>query len=101
MSDAPKFKSFADKPLATAGSFRALRSLPAIEKQGETTLDKHGQDKYGQDKYGQDKSSMDKTRQDKYGQDRTSKRVETSPTKNYTKTSNSIVKTAIPEKYFR
>lgn len=73
-----------------------------------TSVDQYGQDKSGQDKTGQDKISsdkygIDKIRQDKTGQDsvKQNRNVEISPTKNFTKTSNSIVKLAVPEKYFR
>jgi hypothetical protein len=100
MSDAPKFKDFTAVP--PAGSYRALRSVPVQkEPKTETVPESQGMDKYGQDKMSQDKSGMDKSRQDKTGQAKKSNRVEISPTKNFTKTSNSIVKTAIPEKYFR
>lgn len=93
MSDAPKFKSFADKP-AAAGSFRALRSVPAAEK----LIFPVPSDASGMDKYGQDKYEQDRTNQNKPGRE---KNVETSPVRNFTKTSNSIVRQAIPEKYFR
>lgn len=71
-------------------------------------MDKSGQDKISVDKYSKDKISVDKSKQDRLStlsQDKIWQeqafRVETSPTKNFTKTSNSIVKLAIPEKYFR
>ncbi len=100
MSDVPKFKSFSDTP--AAGSFRALRSIPSNNEDTTATTTKDlSVDKYGQDKISSDKYGIDKIRQDKTEQDRTNKKVETSPTRNFTKTSNSIVKTAIPEKYFR
>jgi hypothetical protein len=55
------------------------------------------------EEYGQVEISKDKYSKDKYGQVEISKdkQVEISPSKNYTKTPNSVIKLAIPEKYFR